>query len=120
MGALQEMKVIPHQEEVLVDDHHLTAKGLKLQEGGGLVDHLMEILEVMDCQIMEDILQDENYQEEDPLDHQKEDHLAPLAHLEILGPWEIEDSRSPWTTRTQRTPWTTRTYGTTRSTWTNY
>ena len=69
MGALQEMKVILHQKEVLVDDHHLTAKDLKLQEGGGLVDHLMEILEMMDHQIMEDILQDE--------DHQEEDHLAP-------------------------------------------
>ena len=70
MGALWEMKVILHQEEVLVDDHHLTAKDLKSQEGGGLVDHLMEILEMMDHQMMKDILQD-------PLDHQEEDHLAP-------------------------------------------
>ena len=92
MGALWEMKVIPHQEEVLVDDHHLTAKDLKLQEGGGPVDHLMEILEMMDHQIMEDILQDEDHQEEDPLDHQKEDNLAPL---EILGPQEIEVLQVP-------------------------
>ena len=87
MGTLQEMKVIPHQEEVLVDNHHLTAKDLKLQEGGGPVDHLMEILEMTDHQMMEDILQDE--------DHQEEDHLAPLACLEILGPQEIEDLQVP-------------------------
>ena len=91
MGALWEMKVIPHQEEVLVDDHHLTAKDLKLLEGGGLVDHLMEILGMMNHQMMKDILQDEDHQEEDPLDHQEEDHLVPLACLEILGPQEIKD-----------------------------
>ena len=77
MGVLWEMKAIPHQEEVLVDDHHLVAKNLKFQEGGGLVDHLMEILERMDHQMMEDILQDEDHQEEDPLDHQEDHHLAP-------------------------------------------
>ena len=32
MGALQEMKETLHQEEVLVDDHHLTAEVLKYQE----------------------------------------------------------------------------------------
>ena len=75
MGALWEMKAIPHQEEVLVDDHHLTTKDLKLLEGGGLVDHLMEILGMMDHQ-MKDILQDDDHEEEDLLDHQEEDHLA--------------------------------------------
>ena len=84
MVAPQEMKEIPHQEEVLVDDHHLITKGLKFQEEGELVDCLMEILEMMDHQMMEDILQDKNHQEEDP-----------LAHLEILGPQEIEDLQVP-------------------------
>ena len=66
MGAPQEMKEIPHQEEILVDDHHLTAKVLEYQEEGELVDHPMEILEMMDHQMVEDILQDEDHQEEDP------------------------------------------------------
>ena len=96
MGALWEMKVILHQEEVLVDDYHLTAKELKLLEGGGPVDHLMEILEMMDCQMMEDILQDKDHQEEEDLqNHQEEDHLAPLAYLEILSPQEIKDLQVP-------------------------
>ena len=86
MGALWEMKVILHQEEVLVDDHHLTAKGLKFQEGGELVDHLMEILEMMDHQMMEDILQDKDHQEENPLDHQGEDHLAPWLTWKCWAP----------------------------------
>ena len=60
------MKETLHQEEVLVDDHRLTAEVLKYQEEGELVDRLMEILEMMDHQIMEDILQDEDHQEADP------------------------------------------------------
>ena len=87
MGALQEMKEILYQEEVLVDDYHLVAKEL--------VDRLMEILEMMDHQMREDILQDEDHQEEDLMDHQEEDHLVPLAHLAILGPQEIEDLQVP-------------------------
>ena len=95
MGALWEMKVILHQEEFLVDDHHLTTKDLKFQEGGELVDHLMEILEMMDYQMMEYILQDEDHQEEDLLDHQEEEEdLAPLACLEILDPRK-EDLQVP-------------------------
>ena len=82
MGALWEMKAIQHQEEVLVDNHHLTAKDLKLQEGGGLMDHL----EMMDCQMMEDILQDEDHQEEDPLGHQEEVHLAPWPTWKSWAP----------------------------------
>ena len=85
------------------------------------MDHLMEILEIMGPLVMKDILQDEDHQEEvDLQDHLEEDHLVPLAHLEILGLQEIKDLQAPWTTRTQRTSWTTRTYGTTRSTWTNH
>ena len=86
MGVLQEMKETLHQEEILVDDHHLTAEVLEYQEEGELAVHLMEILEMMDYQIMEDILQDEDHQEADLQDHQEEDHLVPLEHLEILDP----------------------------------
>ena len=111
------MKAILHLEEVLVDDNHLTIKDQKLLEEEGQMDHLIEILELMDLQVMEDILQDMDRQE---VDHQEEDHLVPLAHLEILDPQEIRDLQAPWTTRTQRTSWTTRTYGTPRSTWTNH
>ena len=62
MGVLQEMKVILHMEEVLVDDNHLTVKDQKLLEEGQM-DHLMEILEIMDPPVMEDILQDQGHQE---------------------------------------------------------
>ena len=120
MEALQEMKETLHQEEILVDDHHLTAKVLKYQEEGELVDRLMEILEMMDHQIMEDIPQDKDHQEADPQDHQEEDHLVPLAHLEILDPQEIEDLQVPLDHEDTEDPWTTRTYGTTGVTWTNY
>ena len=93
MGVLQEMKAIPHLEEVLVDNNHLTVKDQKLLEEEGWMDHLMEILEIMDPQVMKDILQDEDHQEEvDLQDHQQEeDHLV---HLEILGPQEIKDLQS--------------------------
>ena len=56
MGALQEMKAILHLEEDLVDDNHLIVKDQKLLEEEGQMDHLMEILEIMDPQVMEDIL----------------------------------------------------------------
>ena len=81
MGVLQEMKVIPYLEEVLVDNNHLTIKDQKLlEEEEEQMDHLMEILEMMDLQVMEDILQDEDHQEEvDLWDHQEENHLVPLA-----------------------------------------
>ena len=115
MGVLQETKAIPHVEEVLVNNNHLNIKDQKLLEEEKQMDHLMEILEIMDLQVMEDILQDEDHQEEADLqDHQEEDHL------EILAPRKSRTSRPPWTTRTQRTYWTTRTCGTTRSTWTNH
>ena len=95
-GVPQEMKVIPHLEEVLVNDNHLTVKDQKLLEEGGQMDHLMEILEIMDPQMMEDILQDKDHQEEEDLwDHQEEDHLVPLAYLEILGLQEIKDLQAP-------------------------
>ena len=92
MGVLQKMKAIPYLEEVLVDDNHLTIKDQKLLEEEGQMDHLMEILEIMDPLVMKDILQDEDHKKEvDLQDHQEEDHLVPLAHLEILGPQEIKD-----------------------------
>ena len=96
IGVLQEMKVIPYLEEVLVDDNHLTIKDQKLLEEEEQMDHLMEILEIMDPLVMKDILQDEDHQEEvDFQNHQEEDHLVPLAHLEILGPQEIKDLQAP-------------------------
>ena len=95
MGVLQEMKETLHQEEILMDDHQLTAEVLEYQEEGDLMDHLMEILEMMDHQIMADILQDEDHQEADPQDHQEEDHLVPLAHMEMLDPQEVEDLQVP-------------------------
>ena len=70
MGVLQEMKVILHLEEVLVDNNHLTIKDQKFLEEGGQMDHQMEILEIMDPQVMEDILQEEDHQEKEDLqDH---------------------------------------------------
>ena len=95
MGVLQEMKVIPHLEEVLVDNNHLTIKDQKLLEEEGQMDHLMEILEIMDPQVVEDILPDEDPQELDLQYHQEEDHPVPLAHLEILDPQEIKDHQAP-------------------------
>ena len=86
MGVLQEMKETLHQEEILVDDHQLTAEVLEYQEEGDLVDCLMEILEMMDHQIMADILQDKDHQEADPQDHQEEDHLVPPGPPENAGP----------------------------------
>ena len=60
------------------------------------MDHLMEILEMMDLQVMEDILPDKDHQEEvDLWIYQEEDHLVPLAHLEILNPQEMRDLQAP-------------------------
>ena len=96
MGVLQEMKEIPYLEKVLVDDNHLIIKDQKLLEEEGQMDHLMEILEIMDPLVMKDILQDEDHQEEvDLQDHQEEDQLVPLAHLEILSLQEIKDLKTP-------------------------
>ena len=81
MGVHQEMKEILYLEEILVDTNHLTVKDQKpLKEE--LIDHLMEILEMMDPQVVEDILLDEDHQEVDLQDHQEEDHPVPLAHLD--------------------------------------
>ena len=116
MGVLQEMKVIPYLEEVLVDHNHLIIKDQKLLDEEGQMDHLMEILEIMDPLVMKDIIQDK----------------GPPGGGRPPGPpgggptwksWASRKSRTsrpPWTMRTQRTSWTTRTYETTRSTWTNH
>ena len=105
MGVLQEIKAIMYLEEVLVDDNHLTIKDQKFLEEEGQMDHLMEILEILDPLVMKDILQDKDHQEEvDLQDHQEEDHLVPLAHLEILGPQEIKDLQAPWTMRHRGPP----------------
>ena len=89
MGVHQEMKEILYLEEVLVDNNHLTVKDQKLLEEEEQMDHLMEILEMMDPQVMEDILPDEDHREEVGL---QEDHLVPL---EILDPQEIKDHQAP-------------------------
>ena len=81
MGVPQEMKMTPYLKEALIDDNHLTVKEQELLEEVEQVDHLIEILMTMGLLVMEDILQDEDCQE---VDHQEEDHLVPLAHLEIL------------------------------------
>ena len=78
MAVPQEMKMTPYLKEALIDDNHLTVKGQELLEEVEQVDHLIEILMTMGLLVMEDILQDE--------DHQEEDHMVPLAHLEILDP----------------------------------
>ena len=80
--------MIPSLKEALIDDIHLTIKGQELLEEVEQVDHLIEILKTMGLLVMEDILQDEDHQEVDP---QEEDHLVPLAHLEILDSLEKED-----------------------------
>ena len=95
MEVHQEMKEILYLEEVLLDTNSLTVKDQKPLKEGKPIDHLMEILEIMDPQVVEDILPDEDHQEVDPQDHQEEDHLVPLAHLEILDPQKIEDHQAP-------------------------
>ena len=92
MGVHQEMKEILYLEEVLVDTNHLTVKDQKPLEEGEQIDHLMEILGMMDPQVVEDILPDEDHQEVDLQDHQEEDRLVPL---EILDPQEIKDHQAP-------------------------
>ena len=86
MGVPQEMKMTPYLKGALIDDNHLTIKGQELLEEVELVDYLIEILMAMGLLVMEDILQDK--------DHQEEDHLVPLAHLEILDPPEKEDHQA--------------------------
>ena len=92
MEVHQEMKEILHLEEVPVDTNCLTIKDQRSLEEGKQIDHLMEILEIMDPRMVEDILPDEDHQE---VDHQEEDHPVPLAHLEILDPQEIKDHQAP-------------------------
>ena len=82
MGVPQEMKMTPYLKEVLIDDIHLSIKGQELLEEMEQVDHLIEILMTIGLLVMDDILRDE--------DHQEEDHLVSLAHLEILDPLEKE------------------------------
>ena len=86
MGVPQEMKMTPYLKEALIDDNHLTIKGQEFLEEVEQVDHPTEILMTMGHLVMEDILQD--------VDHQKEDHLVPLVHLEILDPQDKEDHQA--------------------------
>ena len=87
----QGMKMTPYLKEALIDDNHLTVKGLELLEDVERMDHLIEILMTMGHLVMEYILQDMDRQE---VDHQEEDCLVPLAHLEILDPLDKEDHQA--------------------------
>ena len=58
MEVHQEMKEILYLEEVLLDTNCLTVKDQKPLEEGEQIDHLMEILEIMDPRVVEDILPD--------------------------------------------------------------
>ena len=86
MEVPQGMKMTPYLKEALIDDNHLTVEGLEFLEDVERMDHLIEILMTMGHLVMEDILQD--------VDHQEEDHLVPLAHLEILDPPDKEDHQA--------------------------
>ena len=86
MEVPQEMKMTAYLEEAIIDDNHLTIKGQEFLEEVEQVDHPIEILMTMGHLVMEDILQD--------VDHQEEDHLVPLAHLEILDPLDKEDHQA--------------------------
>ena len=82
----QGMRVTSYLKEALIDDIHPTIKGLELIEDVEQMDHLMAILVTMGHLVREDILQD--------MDHQEEDCLVPLAHLEILDPLDKEDHQA--------------------------
>ena len=76
------------EEEAPVEVDHLYKEDLKplIEEQE---DHQMEIEEAMDSQVVEDIHPDEvHVEEENPQDHQEEDHLVPL---ETLDPQETRD-----------------------------
>ena len=91
MEVPQEMKMTLYLKEALIDDNHLTVKGQEFLEEVEQMDHLIEILMTMGHLVMEDILQDVDCQK---VDHQEEDHLVPLAHLEILDPPDKEDHQA--------------------------
>ena len=91
MEVPQGMKMTPYLKEALIDDNHLTVKGQEFLENVEQMDHLIEILMTMGHLVIEDILQDMDCQE---VDHQEEDSLVPLAHLEILDPLDKEDHQA--------------------------
>ena len=88
MWVLREMRLTQCIQKVLTDDTHHTVEGMSLIDDMEQVDHLMKILVTMDHLVMTDILQDMDHQ---GVDHQEEDHLVPLVHLEILDPLDKED-----------------------------
>ena len=83
--------MIPYlEEEAPVEVGHLYKEDQK-PLGEEQEDHQMETQEVMDPQMVEDIHPDEvHLEEEDPQDHQEEDHLVPL---ETLDPQETKESQ---------------------------
>ena len=91
MEVPQGMRVTPYLKEALIDDIHPTVEELELTGDMERMDHLMKILVIMGHLVMEDILQDMDCQE---VDHQEEDCLVPLAHLEIRDPLDKEDHQA--------------------------
>ena len=85
MQVPQEMRLTQHMQKAPTDDTHHTIKGLSLIDDMEQVDHLMEILVIMDHLVMTDILQDVDHQDVDHqgVDHQEEDFLVPLEILDL-------------------------------------
>ena len=90
MQVPREMRLTQHMQKAQTDDTHHTIKGLSLIEDMEQVDHLMEILVIMDHLVMTDIPQDVDHQDMDHqgVDHQEEDLLV---HLEILDLQDLKD-----------------------------
>ena len=87
----QGMRMTLTLKEALTDDIHLTIKDQGHLEEEEQMGHQMEILMIMGHLVMEDIHQDVDCQE---VDHQEEDCLVPLAHLEILDLLDKEDHQA--------------------------
>ena len=85
MQVPREMRLTQHMQKAPTDDTHHTVKGLSLIDDMEQVDHLMEILVIMDHLVMTDILQDMDHLDVDHqgVDHQEEDLLVPLEILDL-------------------------------------
>ena len=88
MQVPREMRLTQCMQKAPTDDTHHTVKGLSLIDNMEQMDHLMEILVIMDHLVMTDILQDVDHQ---GVDHQEEDLLVPLVHLEIHDLQDLKD-----------------------------
>ena len=85
MQVPREMRLTQRMQKAPTDDTHHTVKGLSLIDDMEQVDHLMEILVIMDHLVMTDILQDMDHLDMDHqgVDHQEEDLLVPLEILDL-------------------------------------